>query len=108
MIIITASLHHPVTVVAADKRKYYFARLIGYSAGMLQVELRQELGNESTLYVTSVIVETFAQLSGRRVGTITIEISCSNATVEADRDLKLRLDDSRSLDFQVAPLTPRF
>ena len=103
MIRITVSSKHPVTVVAADETRFHFARIISASKDVMRLRLRKDVGTIALLNVTSLIIETFAQLSDVRLGSVTIEIDCLNISNPRDRFLKLQCQDSQALDIQVTP-----
>jgi hypothetical protein len=103
MIRITVSSKHPVTVVAADKTRFHFARIISASKDVMRLRLRKDVGTIALLNVTSLIIETFAQLSDVRRGSVTIEIDCLNISSTRNRFLKLQCQDAPSLDIRVTP-----
>ena len=103
MIRITVSPKHPVTIVAADERRFHFAELVGVSKNIVHLRLRKAVPSIALLDVSSVFIETFAQLSDVRLGTVTIEIDCLNISSTRDRFLKLQFQDTPSLDFRVTP-----
>lgn len=103
MIRITVSSQHPVTVVAADKKRFHFARIISASKNVMLLRLRKDVPTISSLDVRSMIIETFAQLSDVRLGSVTIEIDCLNISRTRDRFLKLQCQDSLALDIQITP-----
>jgi hypothetical protein len=103
MIRITVSSKHPVTVVAADKTRFHFARIISASKDVMRLQLRKAVTTIALLNVRSVIIETFAQLSDVRLGSVTIEIDCLNISRTRDRFLKVQCQDSLALDIQVTP-----
>lgn len=103
MIRITVSPKHPITIVAADERRFHFAQLTGVSKNIMQLRLRRAVPSIALLDVSSVFIETFAQLSDVRLGTVTIEIDCINISSARDRFLKLQCEDASSLDMRVTP-----
>lgn len=103
MIRITVSSQHPVTVVAADKTRFHFARIISASKNVMLLRLRKAVPTISSLDVRSMIIETFAQLSDVRLGTVTIDIDCLNISSARDRFLKLQCQDTLSLVIRVTP-----
>jgi hypothetical protein len=103
MIRITVSPEHPVTVVDADQRHFYFAQIVGASTDMMLLRLRKAVPSLTLLNASSVIIETFAQFSDVRLGQVTIEIGCVNISSPRDSFLKLKLQDAPSLDIRVIP-----
>jgi hypothetical protein len=100
MITITVAPLHPVTIVAADPRRYHFARLIAVSQRFMIVELRRG-APISQLDVTHVIIEMFGLVGVVRAGTVGIEIDCRNTTVAGKRFLRLEPLDALALKISV-------
>lgn len=103
MIRITVSPKHPVTIVAADERRFHFAQMAGVTKNIMRLRLRKAVPSIALLNASSVIIETFAQFSDVRLGTVTIEIDCLNISSGRDRFLKLQCQDASSLDIRVTP-----
>jgi hypothetical protein len=95
MIRITVSPKHPVTVVAADERRFHFAQLFGASRNIMRVRLRKAVPSVALLNASSVIIET--------LGAVTIQIDCRNVSAKGDRILRLKFPDPASLDIQITP-----
>lgn len=93
MIRITVSPKHPVTVVAADERRFHFAQLLGVSKNVMRLRLRKAVPSAALLNASSVIIET--------LGAVTIQIGCRNVSSLRDRVLKLQFHDTSSLDMRV-------
>lgn len=92
MIRITVSPKHPVTIVAADARRFHFARLITVSRNIMRVQLRKAVPSVS-LNASSVIIET--------LGRVRVQIDCRNISTRGERFLNLEFQNPASLDFQI-------
>jgi hypothetical protein len=92
-----------VTIVAADARRFHFARIISASKEVMRLRLRKAVPNIALLNVRSVIIETFAQLSDVRLGSVTIEIDCLNISSTHDRLLRLQVQNAPSLHLRITP-----
>lgn len=95
MIRITVSPKHPVTVVAADARRFHFARLISVSRNTMRVQLRKAVPSVSLLNASSVMIET--------LGDVSIQIDCRNVSTRRDRLLNLEFQNPALLDLQITP-----
>jgi hypothetical protein len=94
MIRITVSPKHPITIVAADERRFHFAQLVGVSKNVMRLRLRKAVPSAALLNASSVIIET--------LGAVTIQIGCRNISSVRDRFLKLQFQDAPSLDIRVS------
>ena len=103
MIQITVSRRHPITITAVGEPRYHFAQLVSSSGNVMRLRLRKAVPSIALLNASSVIIETFAQFSDVRIGTVTIEIDCLNISSSRDRFLKLQCQDASSLDIRVTP-----
>ena len=103
MICITVSRGHPITITAADEPRFHFAKLISGSENVMQLQLRKRVPDIASLNISSIIIETFAQLGDVRAGFVGIEIDCRNISSPRSRLLKLALLEPLSLTFRVTP-----
>lgn len=106
MIRINISRNHPVTITTDDKRQFHFAQVVAASRDTIQLRLRKVVPSIALLDTRSLIIETFAQLSDVRLGTVTVEVDCLNVSSVRDRFLKLRFQDAPALEIRVIPEKP--
>jgi hypothetical protein len=105
MIRITVSPKHPITIVAADERRFHFAQLIAVSKNIMWLQLRKAVPSIASLDVSSVFIETFGQLSEVRFGTVTLEIGCHNISTVRDRLVKLEFADPSAVNIRITQRT---
>jgi hypothetical protein len=100
MINIVLTPLHPVTIVAADQRRYYFARMIAAPGRLILVELRTKTP-VPLLPVTHLIIEMFGLLGVVRAGTVSIEIACRHVSPSGTRLLRLQPIDYAALKIRI-------
>lgn len=93
MIRLIVSPKHPVTIVAADARRFHFARLISVSRNTMRVQLRKAVPPVALLNATSVLIET--------LGGVSVQIDCRNVSTKEERLLNLEFQNPASLDLQI-------
>ena len=95
MVRITVPQYHPITVVAADEPRYYFAQLIATCANTMQLRLRRPVPSVASLQIRSVIIEA--------LGPIAIRIGCRNISTPQDYLVRVELPNPVSLDIVFLP-----
>ena len=104
MIRITVTEKHPITVIANGEPRYHFAQIIGVSASTIQLQLRRRSSRPNEVRASGLFVETFAQISTARFGTVSIEIDARNVSRRTDDLLLVHPIAAHALQVIVSPL----